>query len=152
MGAEGSFAAGAALGALEDAIDAELPQTQCGRCGYDGCRPYARAVAAGEADINRCSPGGKEVISVLSELIGREIIPLAPDVPPAPQAEMRALIREEDCIGCARCIQACPVDAIIGAQGMMHTVLPDACTCCELCLPACPTDCIEIAPMPPGAK
>ncbi|MGV0005952.1 MAG: RnfABCDGE type electron transport complex subunit B [Candidatus Porifericomitaceae bacterium WSBS_2022_MAG_OTU9] len=144
-----SVAASSVLRVLEDAIDAELPQTQCGRCGYNGCRPYAGAIAVGAADINRCSPGGGETISVLAELTGREIIALAPDVQLAPDANMKAVVREEDCIGCTRCIQACPVDAIIGAQGQMHSILPAACTACELCLPVCPTDCIVIEAMPP---
>lgn len=147
-----SVEANSALHILEEAIDAELPQTQCGRCGYNGCRPYASAIAVGAADINRCSPGGGETISVLAELTGREIIAIADDVPAAPSANMKAVIREEDCIGCTRCIQVCPVDAIMGAQGQMHSILPVACTACELCLPACPTDCIVIEAMPPEGK
>ena len=151
MSAE-KFSSSSILSELEDAIDMKLPQVQCGRCGYNGCRPYARAVATGEADINRCSPGGRETISVLAELLGRDIVPMAPGVRQAPAKGMAALIKEEDCIGCTRCIQACPVDAIIGAQGKMHTVLHDVCTSCELCLPVCPTDCISISAIPAEAR
>ena len=128
---------------VEAAVDALLPQTQCGRCGYDGCRPYARAIADGVADINRCSPGGEQTIINLSSLLGRPRRPLAADVEPTGAAAI-AVIVEAECIGCARCLPACPVDAIIGAVGMMHEIQADACTGCELCLASCPMDCIHM--------
>ena len=131
-------------GTLAERIDACLPQTQCRRCGYDGCRPYAEAVAAG-ASIDRCGPGGDPVIEALAAVTGRAPLPLAPDVG-APGPLLRAVIDEARCIGCTLCIQACPVDAIVGAQKRMHTVLPAFCTGCELCIPPCPVDCIELRP------
>lgn len=125
-------------------IDAVLPQTQCQRCGYDACLPYAEAVAAGDA-INRCPPGGDAGIRDLARLLGREPLPLNPDC--GVESPLRvAVIREAECIGCTKCIQACPVDAIIGASKLMHTVLADICTGCELCLPPCPVDCIDLVP------
>ena len=128
-------------GDLVDAIDALLPQTQCAQCGYPGCRPYARAVAAG-ASIDLCPPGGKATFDALKTLLGRgEGI-----APPAPEPAL-ARIREAECIGCFLCIRACPVDAIIGAPGFMHTVMEDECTGCELCVPACPVDCIDLIPV-----
>ena len=128
-------------GDLVDAIDALLPQTQCAQCGYPGCRPYAQAVAAG-ASIDLCPPGGKATFDALKTLLGRsEGIP-----PPAPEPAL-ARIREAECIGCFLCIRACPVDAIIGAPGFMHTVIEDECTGCELCVPACPVDCIDLIPV-----
>ena len=131
--------------ALVERIDRVLPQTQCGQCGYPGCRPYARAIALGEADINQCPPGGEVGIRALAQLLGCEAKPLNPDngveKPP-----VLALIREAECIGCTKCIQACPVDAIIGAPRAMHTVLADLCTGCELCVPPCPVDCIDLVP------
>lgn len=126
-----------------DAIDALLPQTQCRRCGYDGCRPYAEAIAAGETDINRCPPGGEATVERLAELTGQDSKPLDPACGDASVARV-AFIREAECIGCTRCIQACPTDAIIGAAKQMHTVLAADCTGCELCVPACPVDCIEM--------
>jgi electron transport complex protein RnfB len=125
-------------------IDAVLPQTQCRKCGYDGCRPYADAVAAGEA-INRCPPGGAAVIRKLSRLTRRPAVALDAScgLHKSPQV---ALIDEARCIGCTLCIQACPVDAIVGAPKLMHTVLATDCTGCELCLPPCPVDCIELLP------
>ncbi len=128
---------------LVEKIDAILPQTQCGQCGYPGCKPYASAIAAGEAEINLCPPGGEEGVAKLSELLGVEPVPLA--VEPRPKAV--AVIIEDQCIGCTLCIQACPVDAIIGATKQMHTVIPEQCTGCELCVPPCPVDCIEMVPM-----
>jgi electron transport complex protein RnfB len=126
-------------------IDALLPQTQCTRCGYSGCLPYAAAIAAGEAEINQCPPGGSATIGALAELLGRESLPLNPanGVESAPRV---AWIDEERCIGCARCLPPCPVDAIIGASKYLHTVLADRCTGCELCLAPCPVDCIEMRP------
>ncbi|MGM0784204.1 MAG: electron transport complex subunit RsxB [Pseudomonadota bacterium] len=129
--------------ALIDAIDALLPQTQCGKCGQPGCRPYAEAIAAGEA-INRCPPGGQRTVERLAELTDRPSLPLAE---PA-QEPLVAWIREDECIGCTKCIQACPVDAILGAAKRMHTVIADECTGCELCVAPCPVDCIDLLPHP----
>ena len=138
-------ATAAEIDALAERIDRLLPQTQCTRCGYPACLPYARAIAMGEADINRCPPGGDAGIRDLARLLGREPLPLNPDCGiEAPLCV--AVIREAECIGCTKCIQACPVDAIIGASKLMHTVLADICTGCELCLPPCPVDCIDLVP------
>ena len=130
--------------ALADAIDAALPQMQCRRCGYDGCRPYAGAVAAGTA-INRCPPGGDALIATLARLTGRTAIALDVSCGEAHGLEI-ARIDEATCIGCTLCIDACPVDAIVGAAKRMHTVLPALCTGCELCVPPCPVDCIAMLP------
>lgn len=132
---------------VSERIDALLPQTQCGQCGYPGCRPYAQAIAAGQADINQCPPGGTATVRALADLLGREPRPLdtARGTEKPPQV---ALIDEARCIGCTLCIQACPVDAIVGAAKRMHTVLADDCTGCELCLPPCPVDCIDLVPLP----
>jgi electron transport complex protein RnfB len=131
---------------LIDAIDALLPQTQCTRCGYAGCRPYAEAIASGAANINQCPPGGDVTIHALAARLGRPYRPLNPangvEAPPRV-----AVIDEERCIGCAKCLPACPVDAIVGAQRFMHTVLSAQCNGCELCLPPCPVDCIEMRPL-----
>jgi electron transport complex protein RnfB len=135
---------------LIEAIDRLLPQTQCGQCGHPGCRPYAAAIAAGTADINQCPPGGMDGIRALAELMGREPKPLNP-INGIEKPTVVALIVEEDCIGCTKCIQACPVDAIIGAPKRMHTVIADLCTGCELCLPPCPVDCIDLLPATPHA-
>jgi electron transport complex protein RnfB len=131
-------------------IDALLPQTQCTRCGYAGCSPYAAAVAAGEAQINQCPPGGKATIHALAQLLNRPVLELNPlnGVETVPRV---AWIDETRCIGCARCLLPCPVDAIVGAQKYLHTVLADQCTGCELCLPPCPVDCIEMREAPPPA-
>ncbi|HIX61163.1 MAG TPA: RnfABCDGE type electron transport complex subunit B, partial [Candidatus Halomonas stercoripullorum] len=128
---------------LIEAIDALLPQTQCGKCGFDGCQPYAEAIATGEP-INRCPPGGEATLSRLAELTGQPLLPLEQ---PA-QLPLTAVIREAECIGCTKCIQACPVDAILGASKRMHTVIVDECTGCELCVAPCPVDCIDMAPHP----
>ncbi|HET7371093.1 MAG TPA: RnfABCDGE type electron transport complex subunit B [Gammaproteobacteria bacterium] len=130
-------------------IDRLLPQTQCERCGYAGCQPYAEAIASGEADINRCPPGGDATVAALAEFLDREIKPLDPECG-EPLAPAVAVIDEETCIGCTRCIQACPVDAIVGAAKLMHTVIAAECTGCELCLPPCPVDCIDIVPARPA--
>ena len=135
--------------ATVEEIDALLPQTQCTRCGYDGCRPYAEAVASGEADINRCPPGGEAPMRRLAAATGREPKPIDPECGAVPEPAV-AYIREAECIGCTRCIQVCPVDAIVGAAKQMHTVIADECTGCELCLPACPVDCIDMPPAAPG--
>jgi Na+-translocating ferredoxin:NAD+ oxidoreductase subunit B len=128
-----------------DRIDAILPQTQCTRCGFDACRPYAQAMAHGEAPINRCPPGGAAGIAALSALLGVPALPLDAECGTEKPTAL-AWIRAEACIGCARCLPACPVDAILGAQHFLHTVLMDECTGCELCVAACPVDCIEIQP------
>lgn len=126
-----------------DQIDALLPQTQCAQCGFPGCRPYAEAIAAGEADINQCPPGGEAGIRALADLLGREPKPLNPDNG-VEKPRRVAVIDEQACIGCTLCIQACPVDAIVGASKQMHTVIAAECTGCDLCLPPCPVDCIDM--------
>ena len=124
------------------AINQCLPQTQCAQCGHPGCLPYAKAIAAGEP-INRCPPGGSETIAALAELLGRESLPL--DEAFGIETPKRiAVIREDECIGCTLCIHACPVDAIIGAPQVMHSILEEVCTGCDLCLPPCPVDCIDM--------
>lgn len=132
---------------LVDKIDALLPQTQCGQCTYAGCRPYAQAIANGEADINQCPPGGETTIIALADLLGRDPKPLNPEHGVEEEVKTVAVIDEEICIGCTLCIQACPVDAILGAAKQMHTVIADECTGCDLCLPPCPVDCIEMVPV-----
>jgi electron transport complex protein RnfB len=129
--------------ARADDIDALLPQTQCGQCDYNGCRPYAEAIAAGKAPINQCPPGGDEVIAELAALLNTQIMPLnaAHGVAAAPTV---AVIDENVCIGCALCLPACPVDSIVGARKLMHTVIGAECTGCGLCLPPCPVDCITL--------
>ncbi|RMD69771.1 MAG: electron transport complex subunit RsxB [Gammaproteobacteria bacterium] len=124
-------------------IDSVLPQSQCGQCGYPGCRPYAEAVARGEADINLCVPGGERVMRALADLLGKEPKPVVEEHP----GRQVAVIDEEKCIGCTLCIQACPVDAIIGAPKQMHTVIAEECTGCELCVPVCPVECIHMVPV-----
>lgn len=131
---------------LAQRIDALLPQTQCGQCGYAGCAPYAEAIANGAAPLNRCPPGGGTVIAELAQLLGVAPLPLDAScgVPKSPAV---AVIDEAWCIGCTLCIQACPVDAIAGAAKLMHTVIADECTGCELCIPPCPVDCITMVPV-----
>ncbi len=129
---------------LVEKIDAVLPQTQCGQCGYPGCKPYATAIAAGEADINMCPPGGEEGVKKLAELLGVE----PKDLNAEPRAKAVALIDENTCIGCTLCIQACPVDAILGSAKHMHTIISSECTGCELCLAPCPVDCITMETLP----
>jgi electron transport complex protein RnfB len=132
---------------LATRIDALLPQTQCEQCGFHGCRPYAEAMARGDAPINRCPPGGAAGIARLAALLDTPVLPLDP-AHGVEKPRTIARVVEADCIGCTKCIQACPVDAIVGAAKLMHTVLPDHCTGCELCVPACPVDCIVLEPMP----
>jgi electron transport complex protein RnfB len=134
-----------------DRIDALLPQTQCGQCNYPGCRPYAEAIAAGEAGINQCPPGGEAGIQALADLLGVEAEPLNPENG-VEKPKTVALIDEAACIGCTLCIQACPVDAIIGAVKQMHTVIESECTGCDLCLPPCPVDCIDMIVHPTPAS
>jgi electron transport complex protein RnfB len=123
-------------------IDRLLPQTQCRKCGYPGCLPYAQAIAAGTAEINRCAPGGSATVRRIAEMLGKEPLPL--QQPAADQTSQYARIDETRCIGCVKCIPACPVDAIIGAAKQIHTVIPDWCTGCELCIEPCPVDCIAM--------
>jgi electron transport complex protein RnfB len=130
---------------LADRIDALLPQTQCTKCGYPACRPYAEAIASGEADINRCPPGGDAGVRKLAALLGRRTKPLDPACG-VEQPRRVAVIDEALCIGCTLCIQACPVDAIVGAARLMHTVVTGLCTGCDLCVPPCPVDCIDMVP------
>ena len=127
-------------------IDRLLPQTQCTRCGYAGCLPYAEAIARGEADINQCPPGGTETILALADLTGRTPHPLNRDngIETAPTV---AFIDEDRCIGCTKCLPPCPVDAIVGAPRRMHTVIAELCTGCELCVAPCPVDCIVMMPL-----
>jgi len=131
---------------VAQAIDTLLPQTQCGRCGFDGCLPYARALATGRVDIDRCPPGGAVTRVALADLLGRG--PVAPRSRAEREPQQVAWIAEQSCIGCTKCIQVCPVDAIVGAQGYLHAVIPQQCTGCGLCLPPCPTDCITLLPAP----
>lgn len=144
-------AGNAAEDPLVDRIDGLLPQTQCRRCHFDGCRPYAAAIARGEAGINQCPPGGDATIRSIADLLGVDPLPLNPlhgeTLPPCV-----AVIDEALCIGCTKCLQACPVDAIVGAAQRMHTIIPDQCTGCELCLPPCPVDCIRIVPLQPAPR
>ena len=147
----GALVLGAALGyasikfkvegnPLVEKIDAILPQTQCGQCGFPGCKPYAEAIAGGEVDINLCPPGGQEGVRKLADLLGREVKPLNAEEKP----RQIALIDEQTCIGCTLCIQACPVDAIVGAAKQMHTIVESLCTGCELCVKPCPVECIRM--------
>ena len=135
--------------ALADRIDAALPQTQCTRCGYPDCRHYAQAIAAGEAPINQCPPGGAEGIARLSAITGHAVIALNPTNGVEGPRKL-AIIDEAWCIGCTLCIKACPVDCIVGAPKVMHTVIEPLCTGCELCLPVCPVDCIALVDATPG--
>lgn len=128
---------------LVERLDAILPQTQCGQCGFQSCRPYAEALAAGNADINQCPPGGDAGIRRLAQMLGRPVKPLDPSHG-IHKPRSVARIEESSCIGCTLCIRACPVDAIVGAAKQMHTVIASECTGCELCLPPCPVDCIEL--------
>ena len=131
---------------LAERIDALLPQTQCGQCGFAGCMPYAQAIAHEVSPINRCPPGGDGVIVKLAEMLGEPIVPLAADLSAAPPAV--AVIDREICIGCTKCIPPCPTDAIVGSAGQLHDVITERCTGCALCLPPCPVDCIDLVPVP----
>jgi electron transport complex protein RnfB len=131
--------------ALAARIDALLPQSQCTRCGYDGCAPYAQAIAAGDAGIDRCPPGGDTVVASLARLLDRPPKPVDPECG-TPGPLLVAVIDEATCIGCTLCIEACPVDAIVGAAKRMHAILPSLCSGCELCVAPCPVDCIAMAP------
>lgn len=152
-----ALAAGALLGFAEvrfkvegnpiaEQVEALLPQTQCGQCGYPGCKPYAEAIANGEK-INKCPPGGQSTIDAIADLLGVESEPLDAEHGEEKPTVMVAFIREDECIGCTKCIQACPVDAILGAAKQMHTVISDECTGCDLCVEPCPVDCIEMVPV-----
>jgi electron transport complex protein RnfB len=131
---------------LVESIDNLLPQTQCGQCGYPGCRPYADAIAGGDA-INKCPPGGMATVEALADLLDLPVLELDAEDPDAEQNRI-AVIREDECIGCTKCIQACPVDAILGAAKLMHTVIEKECTGCDLCLEPCPVDCIDMVSQP----
>ncbi|EEZ80510.1 MAG: electron transport complex protein RnfB [uncultured Candidatus Thioglobus sp.] len=131
-----------------DQIDAILPQTQCGQCDYPGCRPYAEAIASGEAQINQCPPGGQEGVDALAEFLGVETLSLDATHGET-QPEHVVFVDEQICIGCTLCIQACPVDAFVGASKVMTTVIADECTGCDLCIPVCPVDCIHVLEVQP---
>ncbi len=133
-----------------DLINSALPQTQCGQCGYEGCRPYARAITQGES-INRCPPGGSTTILKLANLLNEAPIPVNP-ANGSTQPFSVAYIREDECIGCTKCIRACPVDAIVGAPKLMHTVIVNQCTGCDLCLEPCPVDCIDMVEVTASAS
>ena len=127
---------------LAERVNELLPQTQCAQCGFPGCRPYAEALVDGEADINLCPPGGDDTVRRLADLLGREVLPVTDVTVPAV-----AIIDESRCIGCTHCRSACPVDAIVGAHQLMHTVIESECTGCELCVAPCPVDCISMRPL-----
>tara|TARA_R110000764_G_scaffold23354_4_gene57175 strand:- start:481 stop:1062 length:582 start_codon:yes stop_codon:yes gene_type:complete len=131
---------------IVDQINDLLPQTQCGQCGHPGCKPYAEGIANGEP-INKCPPGGESTIQALADLLDVEVLPLDSEHGEE-KPKMVAYIREAECIGCTKCIQACPVDAILGAAKQMHTVIVDECTGCDLCVEPCPVDCIDMLPLP----
>jgi len=131
---------------IVEALDALLPQTQCGQCGHPGCKPYAEGIAKGEP-INKCPPGGQSTIDNIAELLGVEAPSLDEEHGEEAEVKTVAYIREDECIGCTKCIQACPVDAILGAAKQMHTVIVDECTGCDLCVEPCPVDCIDMLPV-----
>jgi electron transport complex protein RnfB len=132
---------------IVDKIDSLLPQTQCGQCSFPGCRPYAEAMAAGEAPINKCPPGGETTMLALADLLDTDPLELDEEAGEQSNIPEVAFIKEDECIGCTLCIQACPVDAIVGSAKHMHTVIASECTGCELCLPPCPVDCIVMKPL-----
>jgi len=129
-----------------DQIDELLPQTQCGQCGFPGCRPYAESIASGDA-INKCPPGGQATINAIASLLDVPAPDLDEEHGQESEVKTVAYIREDECIGCTKCIQACPVDAILGAAKLMHTVIVDECTGCDLCVEPCPVDCIDMLPV-----
>ena len=131
---------------LVDQVDGLLPQTQCGQCGHPGCRPYANAIVDGTDPINKCPPGGEATIHALADLLDVEALPLDAEHGEEKPKQV-AIIREDECIGCTKCIQACPVDAILGAAKQMHTVIESECTGCDLCVEPCPVDCIDMVPL-----
>lgn len=133
---------------LADRLDLALPQTQCTRCGYADCRAYAEAIAIQQADIDQCPPGGQAGVARLAAVLGAAEKPLNPAFGVKIDTELVARVIEADCIGCTKCIQACPVDAIVGGPNLMHTILAAECTGCELCIPPCPVDCIELVEAP----
>lgn len=133
---------------LVDQVDSLLPQTQCGQCGHPGCRPYAEAIVNDNEPINKCPPGGQSTIEALADLLDVEVLPLDAEHGEE-QVKKVAYIREDECIGCTKCIQACPVDAILGAAKQMHTVIASECTGCDLCVEPCPVDCIDMLPLEP---
>lgn len=135
---------------LVERINTLLPQTQCGQCGYEGCLPYARAIAAGD-DINQCPPGGTRTILALADLLNEFPRPLNPAHGRHEPARV-AFIREDECIGCTKCIKACPVDAILGGPKLMHTVIAKSCTGCDLCVAPCPVDCIDMLPIAESSR
>jgi electron transport complex protein RnfB len=130
---------------IADQVDALLPQSQCGQCGYPGCRPYAEAVASGEAEINLCSPGGEATMLAIADLLGREPVEVG-EIEETPK--QIAVIDEKVCIGCTKCLQTCPVDAIVGAAKQLHGIIASECTGCGLCKAPCPVDCIHLKPVP----
>jgi electron transport complex protein RnfB len=134
-----------------DQIDALLPQTQCGQCGFPGCRPYAQSIATGEA-INKCPPGGQSTINAIATLLDVPAPELDEEHGQEEEVKTVAFIREDECIGCTKCIQACPVDAILGAAKLMHTVIADECTGCDLCVEPCPVDCIDMLAVEEGIE
>lgn len=133
-------------------INALLPQTQCGLCGYRGCMPYANALAAEEAEIDLCPPGGVRGLIELATLLNKDPTPFITSMETKAKPPMVAVIREAECIGCTKCIQACPVDAILGSAKQMHTVIRDECTGCELCVAPCPVDCIDLIHLPEDTR
>lgn len=136
---------------IVDQIDIILPQTQCGQCGYPGCKPYAQAIVDGDA-INKCPPGGQSTINALADLLDVDAPQLNEEHGVESVVKTVAYIREDECIGCTKCIQACPVDAILGAAKQMHTVIVDECTGCDLCVEPCPVDCIDMIPVETSLK
>lgn len=130
------------------AIDTLLPQTQCGLCGYPGCRPYAESITTNHESIDRCLPGGVKTLQKIAAVVGQDPSPFIAEMQQKQKPPQVAKIREAECIGCTKCIQACPVDAIIGASKQMHTIVADECTGCELCIEPCPVDCIELTTVP----
>ncbi len=135
------------MSATAKEIDAILPQTQCGLCGYNGCMPYATALAEKQATINLCPPGGVAGLQALGQLLQQDPTPYLEEMQQKAKPLLRAVIREKECIGCTKCIQACPIDAILGAAKQMHTIIADECSGCELCIAPCPVDCIDLVPV-----